>query len=217
MGLIPGGPGTQSVPNYFERDDLKPQTLEMTPENRQGAYMDEVRRRAAAPRRLKAGGKVTVKESAMAGPAKKSTKVKKYADGGRVAGDDVPEERGPSGIRYNRLLRERRANREREKEFEPDLRSEQILLGAKRAARGPDAGGSERLAREAAADAARRRDRTAFYQGNARRLERMLDDEGARIGQRRDATRVEDNGYKKGGLVRMDGCAVRGKTKGKMT
>lgn len=58
MGLIPGGAGTQSVPNYFERDDLKPQTQEMNSQNRQGEYFDEVRRRAAAPRRLKAGGPV---------------------------------------------------------------------------------------------------------------------------------------------------------------
>ena len=33
-------------------------------------------------------------------------------------------------------------------------------------------------------------------------MEQMLDKEGARIGQRRDPTRVEDNGYKAGGWIK---------------
>ena len=74
MGLIPGGPGTQSVPNYFERDDLKPQTLEMNSQNRQGEYFDEVRRRSAAPRRLKKGG--PVKTPSRAARSKVKGKVK---------------------------------------------------------------------------------------------------------------------------------------------
>lgn len=70
MGLIPGGPGTQSVPNYFERDDFKPRTMEMNSQNRQGEYFDEVRRRSAAPRRLKKGGPVKMDGCAVRGKTK---------------------------------------------------------------------------------------------------------------------------------------------------
>ena len=70
MGLIPGGPGTQSIPNYFAREDFTPQTLEMNSQNRQGEYFDEVRRRTAAPRRLKAGGPVKIDGCAVRGKTK---------------------------------------------------------------------------------------------------------------------------------------------------
>lgn len=70
MGLIPGHGYTQSVPNYFGQDGIMPQTMEMNSENRQGAYMDEVRRRSAAPRRLKKGGPVRMDGCAVRGKTK---------------------------------------------------------------------------------------------------------------------------------------------------
>ncbi len=152
---------------------------------------------------------------------------KRYAEGGEVGEEDRPEERGPGGLRYNKYLQFLRQEKELEKRSQPGSeRFENARLQLKRIMRGPDAGGSERLANEAAADAAARRSRVAVAQNNQRFWDKALDSEGARIGQRRDPTRLEDTGYKKGGEVkkmakggavtRGDGCASRGKTKGRM-
>lgn len=93
MGLIPGGVYSQSVPNYYTRGDLAPQTMEMTPENRHGAYMEEVRRRSAAPRRLKKGG--AVKQYSEGGAVEIEIKVggrgKHGMPGGEMMEDDMEE------------------------------------------------------------------------------------------------------------------------------
>ena len=131
------------------------------------------------------------------GPVKK-----KYAEGGEVGEADRPEERGPTGLRYNRYLGHLRQRKEDEKQSQPSSAAfERALLNAKKATRGPDAGGSERLAREAAEAEIARKSRVAEAQRGQRFWEDALEREGKRIGQRRDPTRVEDNGYKKGGKV----------------
>ena len=127
---------------------------------------------------------------------------RKFADGGEVGGPDRPEERGPQGLNYNRYLKSRREALGREKENQPSsTKTEMLILRNKKANRGPTAGGSERLAAEAASDENARRSRVANAQRSQRFWERALDEEGARIGQRRDPTRVEDNGYKAGGWI----------------
>jgi len=131
------------------------------------------------------------------GPVKK-----KYAAGGEVGEADRPEERGPVGLHYNRYLERMRKAKEDELRNQPSSAAfERALLNAKKATRGPDAGGSERLAREAAEAETARKSRVAEAQRGQRFWERALEDEGKRINQRRDPTRVEDNGYKKGGKV----------------
>ena len=131
------------------------------------------------------------------GPVKK-----KYAEGGEVGEADRPEERGPVGLRYNRYLERMRKAKEDELRNQPSSAAfERALLNAKKATRGPDAGGSERLAREAAEAETVRKSRVAEAQRGQRFWEDALEREGKRIGQRRDPTRVEDNGYKKGGKV----------------
>lgn len=151
---------------------------------------------------------------------RKKSKVK-FQDGGEVNNSDRPEERGPRGLRYNQLLDEYRFWRDREKRAE---RGELLLSEAGTG----DIYVSPRTKAGAAATAAAietaRRRNVATAQQFQRTYERRLNDEGANIGQRRDATRVEDNGYKKGGLVKMasggrvrgDGCAIKGKTKGRI-
>jgi hypothetical protein len=147
--------------------------------------------------------------------------VKKYKEGGEVGGPDIPEERGPVGLKYNRHLDDYRYLKDRENRAERD----QLLLSE--AGTGDMYMDKKTPAGAAATAAARetaRRRRVALAQSLQRDTERDLDREGKRINQRRDPTRVEDNGYKKGGLikkasggrVRGDGCAIRGKTKGKM-
>lgn len=130
-------------------------------------------------------------------------KKRKFAEGGEVDNSDRPEERGPVGLRYNRYLQRRREAVEREKRSQPEsVETEQQILRLKKVNRGPDAGGSERLAKEAAADETARRSRVAEAQRSQRFWEGALNEEGARIGQRRDPTRVEDNGYKAGGWIK---------------
>lgn len=96
MGLIPGGAYSHSVPNYWTRGDLLPRTLEMTPENRHGTHMDEVRRRNAAPRRLKKGG--VVKQYSEGGVVEIEIKVggrgKHGMSGGAMMEDDDDMEEG---------------------------------------------------------------------------------------------------------------------------
>jgi hypothetical protein len=127
---------------------------------------------------------------------------RKFAEGGEVGSPDRPEEQGPRGLLYNRYLQRRRQAVEREKRSQPEnVETELQILRNKKANRGPTAGGSERLAKEAASDETARRSRVADAQRSQRFWERVLDEEGTRIGQRRDPTRVEDNGYKAGGWI----------------
>jgi hypothetical protein len=149
-------------------------------------FARQMREKAAQGTRLKKGGPVK----------------KKYAAGGEVGEADRPEERGPGGLHYNRYLERMRQQKEAEKQSQPGSAAfERALLNAKKATRGPGAGGSERLAREAAETETARRSRVAEAQRGQRFWEQALDEEGKRINQRRDPTRVEDNGYKKGGAV----------------
>jgi hypothetical protein len=194
-------------------------------------YMNRVREKQKEPTRLKKGGPVKKYEGGgmveieikVGGKGKhkmpdgsmmeddemesedykKGGRIRKYAQGGEVDNSDRPEERGPVGLTYNQYLKALRAAKEMEEENKPaSLRSEQAMLNLKKVTRGPGAGGPERLAREAAETETARRGRVASAQRSQRVFEKALEREGARIGQQRDPTRVEDNGYKKGGMVK---------------
>jgi hypothetical protein len=148
---------------------------------------------------------------------------KKYKEGGEVGGPDIPEERGPVGLEYNKLLRSRRFFQDEERRADNSLPRDGFAL---RRAAGPGMRSlsNEELAKLSAQEETAKRRAVGHAQGMQRFYEQLLNREGKKINQRRDPTRVEDNGYKKGGLikkasggrVRGDGCAIRGKTKGKM-
>jgi hypothetical protein len=70
MGLIPGGVYSQSTPNYWGRGDMNAQTLEMRHEKDNLDLGAEVRRRNAAPQRLKKGGPVKMDGCAVRGKTK---------------------------------------------------------------------------------------------------------------------------------------------------
>ena len=70
MGLIPGEVYSQSTPNYWGRGDMTAQTLEMRHEKDNLDLGAEVRRRNAAPRRLKKGGPVRMDGCAVRGKTK---------------------------------------------------------------------------------------------------------------------------------------------------
>ena len=148
---------------------------------------------------------------------RKGGRIRKYQAGGEVDDSNRPEERGPVGLPYNQYLKALRSAKQMEEENKPaSLRSAQSRLNLKKTLRGPDAGGSERLAREAAEDETARRGRVASAQRSQRVFENALEREGARIGQRRDPTRVEDNGYKKGGAIKSK-APVKKMAKGGVT
>jgi hypothetical protein len=133
------------------------------------------------------------------------SKPKKYREGGAVRNDDIPEERGPGGLRYNRLLQALRDERERERkadELLPDEDFEKRMRSLERQGFTPPT--NEQLARRAGRKSAERTARVGSAQAGQRFFERSLEDEGKRIGQRRyaDPRRMEDSGFKKGGLVK---------------
>lgn len=133
-------------------------------------------------------------------------KKRKFAEGGEVDNSDRLEEQGPRGLYYNKLLNARRYWKDRERRADRDELTmsesmqpgeafgETFYLNTKRT---PQA-----QARVAAAQETRRRRNVATAQENQRIYEHALDTEGTRIGQRRDPTRVEDNGYKAGGWIK---------------
>ena len=159
--------------------------------------------------------------------------MKKYQAGGRVSdssNDDIPEERGPVGMKYNSLLNDLRRMRRRELDISghasPEFERFIAKTGPSRRGplRDPDA---EDMAVNAGKRSAEARDRIGFNQRIQRNIETALEGEGRRIGAKRyaDPSRMEDAGFKRGGQVkkmakggaaRGDGCAARGKTKGRM-
>jgi hypothetical protein len=113
------------------------------------------------------------------------------------------------GAEYNQALghMRRATGRRREATGDGETFAEQVAksprrqrieknLGDLTAMAGRDrAVGAARLSTAERRAAARASEAERFWEG-------VLDREGRRINQRRDATRVEDNGYKKGGLIK---------------
>ena len=130
--------------------------------------------------------------------------VRKFQSGGRVNDSDIPEERGPVGLRYNQLLSGLREMRQHELEAEQSMPSVDFERRRRNLERQNfNAPGSEALARQAAQNSTRRNAQVASAQGAQRLYESALDEEGRRIGQRRYANPAEmrDAGFKKGGKV----------------
>lgn len=135
---------------------------------------------------------------------------KKFQRGGRVEDDsDRPEERGPVGLRYNRLLKALRDTQEMEREADRYrgtdgqawwARNELLRLPEEEVrAMSPN----ERAAYRAAEAQERYQSRKGLAQRMQRRVERDLEAEGRRIGAapRYSSGRMEDAGFKKGGKI----------------
>lgn len=143
---------------------------------------------------------------------------KKFQRGGTVEESDRPEERGSlPGRRYNRLLEELRDSRKRERaadELLPNANFEGRMRQLERQGFFPPSG--EELARRAGRKAAERTERVGRAQRLQRIIEGDLEREGRRIGQSRFAGgRLEDSGFKKGGLIKKKAGGMIGKPKGK--
>jgi hypothetical protein len=142
----------------------------------------------------------------------------KYQEGGRVNNADIPEERGPIGRRYNIFLNDLRAERRREQEegrYSPDFEQRMARTAPSRHGpmRDPDA---EDRAAYAGRRSAERTRRVGSAQNVQRDIERSLEEEGRRIGQRRyaDPSKMEDAGFKKGGMVKPKAKPVAKKAGG---
>lgn len=134
-------------------------------------------------------------------------KPKKYQEGGSVRNDDIPEERGPIGMNYNRILRDLRQERERRRQYGDGETFEQQVARSPRRVQaerwlGNLAAAAGRDRAEAAAELSMAETRARARHGyNERAAEHALESEGRRIGQRRWANGIDDAGFKKGGAV----------------